>query len=102
MARMFIHCVYFWLTDNAGPDVKSKMTQDCIDLLARIPKVQHVWSGQPAMTPRDVCDNTYDVGLCVALDDSNAHDEYQVHPLHVEFGKRHKPFWKRVQVYDFK
>ena len=102
MGRMFIHCVYFWLTDTAGSDVKSSMTRDCVDLLSKIPTVRHVWSGQPAMTPRDVVDNTYDVGLCVALDDSKGHDEYQVHPQHVEFAKRYKQFWKRVQVYDFK
>ena len=37
------------------------------------------------MTPRDVVDNSYDVGLCVVLDDSAGHDVYQEHPLHKEF-----------------
>ena len=99
---MFIHCVYFWLTENTGGDIKARMTNDGVDLLGKIPSVRHVWTGQPAMTPRDVVDNTYDVGLCVALDDSKGHDEYQVHPQHVEFAERYKQFWKRVQVYDFK
>ena len=54
------------------------------------------------MTPREVVDNSYDVGLCVVLDDSAGHDVYQVHPLHNEFIARNKENWARVQVYDFK
>jgi hypothetical protein len=36
------------------------------------------------------------------LDDVAGHDEYQVHPLHLEFIARNKAHWKRVQIYDFK
>ena len=61
-----------------------------------------VGAGRPAMTPRDVVDNSYDVGLCVVLDDAAGHDVYQDHPLHKEFIARNKPNWKRVQVYDFR
>jgi len=99
---MFIHTVYFWLTPDAGEETKRKMLADCSELLAKIPVARHVWAGVPAMTPREVVDNSYDIGLCVALDDAKGHDEYQVHPLHKEFGSRYKQFWKRVQIYDFK
>lgn len=99
---MFIHTVYFWLTPDAGEETKRKMLADCTELLAKISTARHVWAGVPAMTPREVVDNTYDIGLCVALDDVKGHDEYQVHPLHKEFGSRYKQFWKRVQIYDFR
>jgi hypothetical protein len=99
---MFIHTVYFWLTPDAGDETRRKMLADCTELLAKIPTARHVWAGAPAMTPRDVVDNTYDIGLCVALEDSKGHDEYQVHSLHKEFGSRYKRFWKRVQIYDFR
>jgi len=98
---MFIHTVYFWLTDSAGEDVRRRMLGDGTELLGKIPTVRHIWAGTPAGTPRDVVDNTYTIGLCVALDDAKGHDEYQVHPLHKEFGSRYKQYWKRVQVYDF-
>ena len=98
---MFIHTVYFWLSDAAGADVRRRMLGDCTELLAKIPTTRHVWAGVPAGTPRDVVDNTYDIALCVALDDFAGHDQYQVHPLHQEFAKRYKQFWQRVQVYDF-
>jgi hypothetical protein len=53
------------------------------------------------MTPRPVVDNTYDVGLSVALDDRAGHDVYQEHALHKEFIARNQEHWQRVQVYDF-
>lgn len=98
---MFIHTVYFWFNDGVSDEVQKRMTADCIELMSKIPTVRHVWSGKPAMTPRDVVDNTYDVGLCVVLDNAEGHDAYQAHPLHKEFLSRYKQHWKRIQVYDF-
>ena len=98
---MFIHTVYFWLNEGTPDDARQRMVNDCEDLLSEIPGVQHVWSGRPAMTPREVVDNSYDVGLCVALHDAKAHDVYQTHERHQEFIRRYKQHWKRVQVYDF-
>jgi hypothetical protein len=98
---MFIHTVYFWLTDDAPAAAREQLKNDCLALLGKIPTARHVWAGVPAMTPRDVVDNTYAVGLTVVLDDVKGHDEYQVHPLHKEFIARNKQHWKRVQIYDF-
>ena len=97
---MFIHTVYFWLSDAADENVKKRMIADCTELLSKIPTARKVWAGVPAMTPRDVVDNSYSVGLTVILDDSPGHDVYQKHPLHTDFIKANKPHWKRVQVYD--
>ena len=98
---MFIHTAYFWLTDNAPLAAREKLVGDCRQLLSKIPTVRHLFAGPPAMTPRDVVDNSYSVGLSVILDDSAGHDVYQKHPLHLDFIKANKPDWKRVQVYDF-
>ncbi len=53
------------------------------------------------MTPREVVDNSYSVGLCVILQDAAAHDVYQTHPLHLDFIARNKGEWERVKVMDF-
>ena len=97
---MFVHTVYFWLNPGTPDDARRQLINDCEQLLGQIPTVRHLWSGRPAMTPREVVDNTYDVGLCVILDDTNGHDVYQTHPKHDEFINRHKHHWKRVQIYD--
>ena len=98
---MFIHTVYFWLTENAAPTAREQLIRDCRQILGKIPTVRHLFAGPPAMTPRDVVDNSYAVGLTVILDDSPGHDVYQKHPLHADFIAANKPNWKRVQVYDF-
>jgi hypothetical protein len=98
---MFIHHVYFWLKADAPASAKDQLVADCRAFLGRIPKVQHLWVGPPAMTPRDVVDNSYAVGLAVVLPDKAAHDVYQGHPLHLEFIARNKAHWERVRVFDF-
>jgi hypothetical protein len=99
---MFVHVVLFWLKDGSPKDAAEKLARDAEEVLGKIPSIRKLWTGRPAMTPRDVVDNSYDVGLCVILDDVAGHDEYQVHPQHKEFIDRNKPHWKRVQIYDFK
>ena len=98
---MFVHVVLFWMNDGAPDGARAQLAEDCQTYLAKIPTVRQLWAGRPAMTPREVVDNSYDVGLCVVLDDDAGHDVYQRHELHMEFIRRNKPNWKRVQVYDF-
>ncbi|MEX0776202.1 MAG: Dabb family protein [Phycisphaeraceae bacterium] len=98
---MFIHMVFFWLKDGTSAVQQAALEQDCRQMLGQVPGVRQLWAGKPAMTPRDVVDNSYHVGLCVVLDDQAGHDAYQVHDLHQQFIARHKPHWQRVQVYDF-
>lgn len=81
--------------------MRGALLADCDQLLRKVPSVRQLHAGKPAMTPRDVVDNSYDVGLCVIYDDKAGHDLYQEHPLHKEFIAKHKAHWKRVQIYDF-
>ena len=97
---MFIHTVYFWLKPGTPETARRQLLADCREYLTKIPTVRHLWAGVPAMTPRDVVDNSYAVGLTVILEDAAGHDIYQEHPLHKEFGARNKAHWSRVQVYD--
>lgn len=99
---MFIHNVLFWLNDNAPESAKKQLIDDCQAYLGKITSVRHLWAGAPAMTPREVVDNSYGVGLTVVLDDEAGHDHYQVDPLHKQFIERNKQHWKRVLIYDFK
>ena len=98
---MFVHAVYFWMKPGATDAQRTQLTEDAKAYLGKVPGVVKLWAGPPAMTPREVVDNSYAVGLLVALDDSAAHDVYQTHPLHMEFIARNKANWDRVQIYDF-
>ena len=99
---MFVHTVYFWMKEDAPAGAREQLAADCQSYLAKIPAVRHLWAGHPAMTPREVVDNSYGVGLTVVLDDEAGHEVYQVHDLHKQFIERNKANWNRVQIYDFK
>ena len=98
---MFTHLVFFWLKPGTPDSARLQLLADCRTLLPKIPSVRQLSAGVPAMTPREVVDNSYAVGLLVTYDDQAGHDAYQVHPLHKEFAERNKAHWARVQVYDF-
>jgi hypothetical protein len=98
---MFVHVVLFWLKDDAPADARTRLLSDCREILGQVPTLRHLSAGHPAMTPREVVDNSYDVGLCTVFDDRAGHDIYQTHAHHLEFIARNKPHWARVQIYDF-
>ena len=51
---------------------------------------------------RPVVDQSYQVALNLVFPDKKAQDDYQVHPLHVEFVEKvFKRFCQRAVVYDF-
>ena len=98
---MLTHVVLFWFNPTAPSEHRQAVVADCTALLSKIPTVKHITAGVAAGTPRDVVDNSYDVGLSVVFDDVAGLDVYQVHPLHKEFLARHKQHFARVLVYDF-
>ncbi len=100
-AIMFVHVVLFWFKAEASAQARAQVLTDSRELLSRIGTVRKLEAGKPAMTPREVVDNSYDLGLCVLFDDQAGHDAYQVHELHEQFIARNKATWQRVQVYDF-
>ena len=97
---MFVHTVYFWQRPGTPKSARDQLVKDCRTYLGAIPTVRQLRAGVPAMTPRDVVDNSYAVGLTVTFNDTSGHDIYQVHPSHNEFIRRNKKHWERVQVYD--
>ena len=98
---MFVHTVFFWMSPGAGEAERKQLVDDCLNYLGKCATVRQIWAGPPARTPREVVDNSYDVGLTVVFDDKAGHDAYQEAPLHLEFIARNKQHWKRVQIYDF-
>ena len=98
---MFTHVVLFWLKKDSPADARRQLEDDCRSLLAKIPTIKFIDAGRAAMTPREVVDNSYDVGLVTVFADKDGHDTYQSHELHLQFIARNKPHFERIQVYDF-
>jgi hypothetical protein len=98
---MFTHTVIFW-TDHNNADAADVLLAGIQKHLPSIPGIIHFSAGKMVPSPRDVVDQSYQVGLNVVFLNKKAHDEYQVHPQHQEFVHTvFKKTVKKVRVYDF-
>jgi hypothetical protein len=98
---MFSHVVIFW-TDPAQPNATEDLIAGARKYLQPIPGIQHFHIGKMVGSERPVVDQTYQVALNTIFATKQAQDDYQVHPLHLEFVAKYvKPMVKRVLVYDF-
>lgn len=98
---MFSHVVIFW-TDPAQPDAADDLIAGANQYLKPIPGALHYHIGKMARSHRPVVDQTYQVALNLVFPDKKTQDDYQAHPLHVEFiEKVFKRVCRKVVVYDF-
>ena len=95
---MFVHTVYFNLTDDARSN--PEVFLDGLRQLALLEDLRQFVVAKPAGTDRPVMDNDYDYSLHTAFDDSAGHDRYQAHPIHLKFIDDCKHCWSRVRVFD--
>ncbi|WP_269524364.1 Dabb family protein [Coraliomargarita parva] len=97
---MLVHTVLFWLRKDLQGDEITNF-RIALETLKGIEAAEAVYIGCPAATPeRPVIDNSYDFCLTVILKDMQAHDDYQVDPLHQAFINGNKDLWKQVKIYD--
>lgn len=98
---MFSHVVIFW-TDPAKPQAADDLVAGAEKYLRPIPGIVNFHIGRMVPSHRPVVDQSYQVALNVQFASKQAQDDYQVHPLHLEFvEKAFKPNCARVLVYDF-
>lgn len=94
----FVHVVLFWLHDK-DRDAESFETS-VKKFIESSEYVQSMHLGSPAMTPREVVDNSYSYCLIVSFADKAAHDAYQAEQVHLDFIEESKDLWSRVQIFD--
>jgi hypothetical protein len=98
---MFSHVVIFW-TDPKKANSTEELLAGAEKYLKPIPGVRHFHVGKMVPSHRSVVDQSYQLALNLAFDTKKAQDDYQVHPLHLEFvEKAFKPNCVKVVVYDF-
>jgi len=99
--EMFSHVVIFW-TDPDDPNAADELIDGVNKYLKPIPGALHFHVGKMARSHRAVVDQSYQVALNLVFPDKQAQDEYQVHPLHLQFVDGvFKRVCKKVVVYDF-
>jgi hypothetical protein len=98
---MFSHVVIFW-TKPEIPNATAELLVGAEKYLRPIPGVLSFHVGKMATSPRPVVDQSYQVALNLIFDTKQQQDEYQVHPLHLEFVEKvFKPCCARAVIYDF-
>ena len=86
---MFSHVVIFW-THPEKPQAADDLIVGAQKYLADIPGVQHFHVGRMMVSQRRVVDQTYQVALNVQFKSRQDQDDYQVHPLHIEFLEKYE------------
>ena len=98
---MFSHVVIFW-TDPQNANAADELISGINQFLKPIPGALHFHVGKMVPSHRPVVDQTYQVALNIVFPDKKTQDDYQVHPLHVEFIQGiFKRVCQKVVVYDF-
>ena len=98
---MFSHVVIFW-TDPAQPNATEELLAGANKYLKPIPGVLQFHVGKMVGSHRLVVDQSYQVALNLIFTRKQAQDDYQLHPLHVEFVEKvFKRECQKVVVYDF-
>ena len=98
---MFSHVVIFW-TKPEIPNSSDALLAGMEKYLRPIPGALSFHIGRMVPSPRAVVEQSYQLALNVVFVDKQAQDDYQVHPLHLEFvEKSFKPNCARAVVYDF-
>ncbi len=97
---MLVHNVFFWLKKELSAEEREAFYQG-LGTLSEIEYVRSFAAGVPAATDRPVVDNSYDYAIMALLDDMQAHDDYQVAPIHKNFLNNFSTYWEKVLVYDF-
>lgn len=98
---IFIHNVYFWLTDNATQEDKLKFEAGLAALGKSTCTSGYFWGKPLNIEKRDVVEDSYDYAATSFFDTLEQHDIYQsTDPIHSLFINSFKHLWKSVKVYD--
>lgn len=97
---MFSHVVVWW-TRPELPNAADELIAGAEKYLHPISTVKRFHVGRMVPSPRSVVEQSYQVAMHVEFADKQGQDEYQAHPLHVEFVGIFSQLWSRIIVYDF-
>lgn len=98
-ASKFVHVVNFWLKKDVSQSEIQLFEEHLLNLKG-IETLTEFNVGKPAATDRPVIDRSYSYCLLTVFADSNGHDVYQTHALHLRFLEKCKTMWDKVLVYD--
>lgn len=98
---MLVHTVIFYLRPDLTDAQKQEFHNEGLESLRPIACVKQLFVGVPAaIPPRPVVDLSFTYAITAIFENVEAHNAYQVDPVHKAFIERFKSYWTRVQIYD--
>ncbi|GAA4271825.1 Dabb family protein [Aquimarina gracilis] len=98
-----VHTVFFWLNNPDNVDERKTFEKGVKELLEQCKFITSAHLGTPANTAkREVVDASYTYCVVITFESKEAHDKYQIDPLHKKFIEENKNLWRKVLVYDSK
>jgi len=96
----FVHVVYFWLNNPDNSQDRQEFETALNAFIDASDYAKTKFIGVPAMTDREVVDNSYTYCLIVSFASKEEQDKYQTEPVHLKFVEDAQHLWNKVQVYD--
>ncbi|MEP3387650.1 MAG: Dabb family protein [Reichenbachiella sp.] len=96
----FAHSVLIWLKNPDNASDRQKIEKGLKELIENSDYIRSAHLGVPALTARDVVDNSYTYHLMVTFGSKEEQDKYQVEPAHKKFLADCKNLWSKVLIYD--
>jgi len=97
--NMFVHHVYFWLTQSENKEDLAKLVNG-LEALSKVGTIKMFHIGKPADTNRDVIDRSYAISWMCIFENATAQESYQKDPIHLKFVADCSSLWSKVVVYD--
>ncbi len=96
-----VHTVLFWLHNPDNEKERKTFENGVNNLLNNCKSITSSHFGVPAKTEkRSVIDTSYTYCIVVTFESIEAHDKYQVDPIHKKFIAENKDLWSKVLIYD--
>ncbi len=95
------HVVLLWLNEPGNAAVKDRIVESARSFPREIPGILGMSIGDALPSPREVVDDSFDLGLVLRFKDKAALDAYEKHPVHVKAVKEVlAPNASKLKVYD--
>ncbi|SHI37022.1 Dabb family protein [Aquimarina spongiae] len=96
-----VHTVLFWLNNPDNREERKTFEKGVKELLDGCEFITSSHFGTPANTEkRPVVDASFTYCVVITFASKEAHDNYQVAPIHKKFIAENKDLWNKVLVYD--
>ncbi|MBX2827356.1 MAG: Dabb family protein [Flavobacteriaceae bacterium] len=96
----FAHNVYIWLKQPDNEEDREAFLASLFKFLDASEYVVSAHVGTPALSEREVVDDSFTFSIVLTFKDKADQDLYQVEPVHVQFVEEASHLWNKVIVYD--